>query len=66
MVATPEEPLTTAFEQLVATHDIDQMPVVSRGNLVGVLRRRDVARWLELAWQPSMGGGHGTMGHTGA
>jgi Zn-dependent protease/CBS domain-containing protein len=50
-VATPEQPLSEAFEQLIR-RDIDQLPVVTAGRLVGMLRRRDVARWLELAWRP--------------
>jgi Zn-dependent protease/CBS domain-containing protein len=50
--ATPEEPLAAAFERL-ARQDIDQLPVVVGGRLVGVLRRRDVTRWLELAWRPA-------------
>jgi Zn-dependent protease/CBS domain-containing protein len=52
-VATPEEPLAKAFEQL-AKGDLDQLPVVSHGRLVGVLRRRDVTRWLEIAWKPAV------------
>jgi len=51
-VAAPDQPLAKAFEQL-AMRDIEQMPVVADGQLVGMLRRRDVARWLELAWRPS-------------
>jgi signal-transduction protein with cAMP-binding, CBS, and nucleotidyltransferase domain len=50
--ARPEQPLAEAFE-MVARRDIDQLPVVSNGRLVGMLRRRDVARWLELAWRPT-------------
>ncbi len=50
-VATPEEPLAKAFERL-AQRNVDQLPVVTNGRLVGMLRRRDVARWLELAWKP--------------
>jgi CBS domain-containing protein len=54
-VATPEEPLAKAFEQL-SHRDIDQLPVVANGKLVGMLRRRDVTRWLELAWRPAAAG----------
>jgi len=50
-VARPDEPLAEAFEKLVKK-DIDQMPVVQDGHLVGMLRRRDITRWLELAWRP--------------
>jgi Zn-dependent protease len=49
--ATPEQPLAKAFEQL-ARDDIDQLPVLEGGRLVGMLQRRDIARWLELAWGP--------------
>jgi CBS domain-containing protein len=44
-VATPTDPLATTFERL-AGDDIDPMPVIDHGALVGVLRRRDVARSL--------------------
>ena len=54
-IASPEEPLEKAFEQL-AQQDIDQLPVVVNGTLVGMLRRRDVTRWLELAWRPAAAG----------
>jgi Zn-dependent protease len=52
--ATPEEPLVKAFEQL-ARRDVDQLPVLEGALLVGVLQRRDGARWLELAWGPAGG-----------
>ncbi len=51
-VTNPDEPLTKAFERLVR-QDVDQLPVVVNGRLVGMLRRRDVTRWLELAWRPT-------------
>ncbi len=46
-VATPREPLTEAFTQL-ASLDLDELPVLEGGRLVGVLQRRDIARWLQL------------------
>jgi Zn-dependent protease/CBS domain-containing protein len=49
--ATPNESLGEAFGELAA-RDIEQLPVVVDGRLVGMLRRRDIARWLELAWRP--------------
>jgi predicted transcriptional regulator len=49
----PARPLSEAFEQMVR-QDVDQLPVVANGKLVGMLRRRDVTRWLELAWRPGM------------
>ena len=54
VVAAPGEPLAKAFEHL-ARRDIGQLPVVVDGALVGMLRRRDVTRWLELAWKPTAG-----------
>ncbi|HKQ68322.1 MAG TPA: site-2 protease family protein, partial [Polyangiaceae bacterium] len=50
-VTAPDRPLAEAFERL-AREDIDQLPVIAGDRLVGMLRRRDVARWLELAWKP--------------
>jgi Zn-dependent protease/CBS domain-containing protein len=50
-VVEPDEPLAKAFERL-ARQDFEQLPVVAGGRLVGMLRRRDVARWFELAWKP--------------
>jgi len=52
ITTTPETPLATAFEQL-AQEDVEQLPVLRDGMLVGMLRRRDIARWLEISW------GHG-------
>jgi CBS domain-containing protein len=51
---TPEQPLAKAFEQL-ARADVDQLPVLEDARPVGMLQRRDVARWLELAWGPIAG-----------
>jgi Zn-dependent protease/CBS domain-containing protein len=60
-VVTPEESAADAFQKLAGT-DFEQLPVVSNGHLEGVVRRRDVMRWLELqqigespayvAWRP--------------
>lgn len=61
-VATPDEPLLHAFEEL-AQRDIDQLPVVLGRRLVGMLRRRDVARWLELAWRPNAANGRSSHPH---
>jgi Zn-dependent protease/CBS domain-containing protein len=46
-VAAPDEEATAAFEKL-AGRDIEQLPVVDGERLVGLLRRRDLARWLDL------------------
>jgi Zn-dependent protease/CBS domain-containing protein len=51
VTAQPNEPLAEAFEQL-ARQDVGQLPVLDHGRLVGVLLRRDLGRWLELAWTP--------------
>jgi CBS domain-containing protein len=50
-VTAPDRPLSEALQELIR-RDIEQMPVVADGRLVGMLRRRDVARWVELAWRP--------------
>jgi Zn-dependent protease/CBS domain-containing protein len=52
-VTSPDQPLVNAFEEL-ARRDIGQLPVLEQGRLVGMLQRRDVARWLELAWAPRL------------
>jgi Zn-dependent protease/CBS domain-containing protein len=67
-VTTPEEPLATAFERLVR-RDIEQLPVVVGGKLAGMLHRRDVTRWIELAWRPGASAarpGDGVAGRAGA
>ncbi len=56
-VVGPEEPLAEAFERL-AKLDVGQLPVIEDGALVGMLSRRDVTRWIEMAWRP-VAGGHG-------
>lgn len=49
--ATLEEPFVGAYERL-ARRDIGQLPVLDDGQFVGMLRRRDITRWIELAWRP--------------
>jgi Zn-dependent protease/CBS domain-containing protein len=61
-IASPQDPLAKAFAEL-AHRDVDQLPVVVDGELVGMLRRRDVTRWLELAWKPTV---RGTSTESGA
>jgi Zn-dependent protease/predicted transcriptional regulator len=60
-VAFPREPLAKAFAEL-AQRDIGQLPVLDHGRLVGMLKRGDIARWLELSWRPMAGhfAGHPT------
>jgi len=40
-----------AFDEL-ARQNVEQLPVLDHGKLVGMLERSDVARWLELGWPP--------------
>jgi Zn-dependent protease len=47
VVVTPEEEASQALEKLTST-DVRQLPVVHDGELVGLLRRRDVIKWLQL------------------
>ena len=49
--SSPDRPLSEAFEQMVR-QDVDQLPVVVGRRLVGIVRRKDITRWLELAWKP--------------
>jgi Zn-dependent protease/predicted transcriptional regulator len=47
VVTTPEEEVTAALQRLVG-RDVSQIPVMQAGRFVGMLRHRDIARWLEL------------------
>ena len=47
VVATPGEEASAALNDL-ALRDVNQLPVVQDGRLVGTLRRRDIMRWLQL------------------
>jgi Zn-dependent protease len=51
-VATPSEDVATALSKLAAA-DVDQLPVVEKGEVRGVLRRADVIRWMELHGAPA-------------
>jgi Zn-dependent protease/predicted transcriptional regulator len=46
-VVTPREDAMDAFQKL-ARKEMRQIPVVQNGKLVGMLRRRDILRWLQL------------------
>ena len=50
VTTTPDASVTEAFARL-ASENVEQLPVVQNGELVGMLRRNDVARFLELVWQ---------------
>jgi Zn-dependent protease len=47
IVTSPEEDAVNALEKL-GSSDIRQLPVVTNGRLVGLLRRRDIVKWLQL------------------
>ncbi len=44
---TPRQDAMEAFQKM-ASRDMRQMPVVDHGQLVGVLRRSDILRWLKV------------------
>ena len=50
---TPDEDAADALREMTQ-HDTLQLPVVRNGELVGMLRRRDIARWLQLHAGPSL------------
>jgi CBS domain-containing protein len=43
----PDEDATEALQKL-ASKDVDQLPVVRDGSLLGFLRRQDLIRWLAV------------------
>jgi CBS domain-containing protein len=47
LVVAPEEGVSDAFNRL-QSGDIRQLPVVSGEGIVGLLRRKDIVRWLQL------------------
>jgi Zn-dependent protease len=47
VVVAPEEKATDALNRL-QNQDIRQLPVVAGNQIVGMVRRRDIAHWLEL------------------
>ncbi len=46
-IATPNEDVTQAMND-IAAHDVRQVPVVQDGRYLGVLRRADIIKWLQL------------------
>jgi Zn-dependent protease/CBS domain-containing protein len=48
----PREDASQALDKL-ARRDVRQIPVLDGGRLVGMLRRRDILRWLQLQSQPA-------------
>lgn len=53
-VVAPREDAVEALRKLSAK-DVRQVPVVQNGRLVGMLRRRDILRWLQLNWESTAG-----------
>jgi len=50
IVVAPEEDVTDAFDRL-QMKDIRQLPVVAGNKIVGLLRRKDILRWLQFQSQ---------------
>jgi Zn-dependent protease/predicted transcriptional regulator len=46
-MVTPQDDAGVALDHL-ASREVDQVPVVENGRLVGMLARRDIQRWLDL------------------
>jgi Zn-dependent protease len=46
-VVTPREDAMDAFQKL-ARREMRQIPVVQNGELIGMIRRRDILRWLQV------------------
>jgi Zn-dependent protease/predicted transcriptional regulator len=54
-VVSPREDANEAFEKLTR-RDVRQVPVMQDGHLVGLLRRRDIVKWLQLHSKLAAGG----------
>jgi CBS domain-containing protein len=52
IVVAPEEDVSEAFSRL-ESGDIRELPVVTQNQVVGLLRRKDIVRWLQ--WQSQFG-----------
>lgn len=50
VVATPDEDAAEAFDSL-RHREIRQIPVVDHGQMLGLLRRKDIIRWMQLQSQ---------------
>lgn len=50
IVVAPEEDVTDAFDRL-QMKDVRQLPVVAGNKIVGLLRRKDIVRWLQFQSQ---------------
>jgi Zn-dependent protease/CBS domain-containing protein len=54
ITVTPDEEASDALNKLVRK-DVRQLPVVEGGRLVGLVRRRDIVRWLQLHSEGGLG-----------
>jgi Zn-dependent protease len=54
VTVTPQEDAADALDKLTQ-RDVRQLPVVSNGSLAGLLRRRDIIKWLQLESELSIG-----------
>jgi CBS domain-containing protein len=52
IVVAPEEDVSEAFSRL-ESGNIRELPVVTQNQVVGLLRRKDIVRWLQ--WQSQFG-----------
>jgi Zn-dependent protease len=50
---TPDEDAAEALREL-SQRDASQLPVMRNGQMIGMLRRRDIARWVQLHSGPSL------------
>ena len=50
----PDEDASRALDEL-ASQDVREVPVLSDGHLEGLVRRRDIVRWLRLQTDTSLG-----------
>jgi CBS domain-containing protein len=53
-VVDPRQDASDALQELTR-RDVRQLPVVDNGRLVGLLRRRDIVRWLRLQSDLALG-----------
>lgn len=55
LVMVPVDELASDALAQLMEHDVRQLPVMRDGRLVGMLRRRDIVRWLQLHNQMELG-----------
>jgi len=54
IVVAPNEDVSEAFQRL-QSKDVRQLPVVKENKIVGLLRRKDIIRWLQFQSQTQVG-----------